>query len=85
MIVSLQASVLKGKRQSGKVVYLRENSRLLKCWGFPCLRRDIVVLVARAGAHGALSLGSHREAPGEQGRRLQRKYLHQCLLTSKIN
>lgn len=34
--------------------YLREKSRLLKCWGLPCLRRDMV-----AGGSG-VQRGSHR-------------------------
>lgn len=27
-------------------VNLRENSRLLKCWGLPCLRRDMLDTVS---------------------------------------
>lgn len=46
-------------------MYLREKSRLLKCWGLPCLRRDMV-----AGGSG-VQRGSHRGWPGLK-RRLRR-------------
>lgn len=75
------SSVRMASRGSG------ENSRLLKCWGLPCLRRDMVGCGAggrrrrRRADDGSVHIGR----AGLERRRLQRKYLHQCLLTSKIN
>ena len=58
-------------------LYLREKSRLLKCWGLPCLRRDMV-----AGG-GGVQRGSHRGEPGLERRlRWGKKYLHPTPLTS---
>lgn len=57
-------------------LYLREKSRLLKCWGLPCLRRDMV-------AGGGAERGSHRGEPGLERRlRWGKKCLHPPPLTS---
>lgn len=45
-------SSLPDYRRSNFQFYLRENSRLLKCWGLPCLRRDMLV-------SGGVQLSSH--------------------------
>ena len=55
------SSVRMASRGSG------ENSRLLKCWGLPCLRRDMVGCGAGGGGGGGGGRTTARFTSGEPG------------------